>query len=489
VTKTTISGLTNASSYTFTVAAANTTGYGPDAAPSTAVVPNTVPGAPNGVAAAPGNASATVEWKAPSDGGSQISSFTVTTHGPGTSPAPVVVAAPATGTSIAGLTNGISYTFTVAATNAAGQGPESAPSAAIQPRSVPAPPTSVTAVPDDRSIIVSWSPSSDDGGALVTSYVVTARVLGVVLNHETVPASASTIRMTNLINGVGYLVGVAAVSAAGSSEVSGLVGPVIPSAILVAAGSTGPGYWMLGIDGRVYAFGGAAFLGEPKSELDSAQAVDIVTTPAGNGYWVLDDAGRVHPFGDAADLGGVHAATLPAGERITSLGATPSGGGYWIFTSRGRALAFGDARFHGDLVDVALNAPVVNSVATVSGDGYYMIASDGGIFAFGDAAFHGSMGGVRLNGPVEALVPDYDGSGYWLVASDGGIFAFDAPYRGSMGGAPLNKPVRGMVRFGAGYLMVGADGGIFNLSDRPFFGSLGANPPDHPIVAVSVLER
>ena len=46
-----------------------------------------------------------------------------------------------------------------------------------------------------------------------------------------------------------------------------------------------------------------------------------------------------------------------------------------------------------------------------------------------------------------------------------------------MGGTRLNQPVIGMVAFGVGYLMVASDGGIFNFSDKPFLGSLGANPP------------
>ncbi|MDQ1498134.1 MAG: hypothetical protein QOI86_1474, partial [Actinomycetota bacterium] len=40
---------------------------------------------------------------------------------------------------------------------------------------------------------------------------------------------------------------------------------------------------------------------------------------------------------------------------------------------------------------------------------------------------------------------------------------------------------------GNGYLMVAADGGIFNFSDQPFAGSLGNNPPTHPITAVATL--
>ena len=45
-----------------------------------------------------------------------------------------------------------------------------------------------------------------------------------------------------------------------------------------------------------------------------------------------------------------------------------------------------------------------------------------------------------------------------------------------------------MVRYGNGYLMVAADGGIFNFSDKPFAGSLGANPPAKPIVFAATLD-
>jgi hypothetical protein len=57
-----------------------------------------------------------------------------------------------------------------------------------------------------------------------------------------------------------------------------------------------------------------------------------------------------------------------------------------------------------------------------------------------------------------------------------------------MGATKLNKPVVGMVRYGTGYLMVAADGGIFSFSDRPFAGSLGANPPARPIVFAATLD-
>jgi len=259
----------------------------------------------------------------------------------------------------------------------------------------------------------------------------------------------------------------------------------------VPAGKSG--YWMLGNDGKVYAFGDAKPLnfGDASGRIPAgAKAVHIEPTPDAQGYWINDDRGGVYAFGDAnSGLGGVDPSALQGGEKVTSLSSTPSGQGYWIFTSKGRVFAKGDAKFFGDLAAVTLNGPILDSIPTPSGQGYYMVGSDGGVFAFGDAAFLGSMGNTKLNKPVEALVPTRDGKGYWLVASDGGIFAFgQAPFNGSMGSTPLNKPVVGMVRYGDGYLMVAADGGIFDFSSKPFQGSLGANPPAHPIVFAATLD-
>jgi len=80
------------------------------------------------------------------------------------------------------------------------------------------------------------------------------------------------------------------------------------------------------------------------------------------------------------------------------------------------------------------------------------------------------------------------GKGYWMVASDGGIFAFgDAPFYGSMGNQVLNKPVVGMAATptGKGYWMVASDGGIFAFGDAPFYGSMGAQTLNQPIVGMA----
>ena len=101
----------------------------------------TAPGAPTGVSASAGNGSASVTWTAPSDGGSPITSYTVTPYVAGVPQQATTVTGnpPATSATVTGLTNGTSYTFTVSATNAVGTGQASAPSNAVTPSTVVTP--------------------------------------------------------------------------------------------------------------------------------------------------------------------------------------------------------------------------------------------------------------------------------------------------------------------------------------------------------------
>ena len=78
--------------------------------------------------------------------------------------------------------------------------------------------------------------------------------------------------------------------------------------------------------------------------------------------------------------------------------------------------------------------------------------------------------------------------GYWEVASDGGLFSFGtANFYGSMGGQPLNKPVVGMAATpdGGGYWEVASDGGLFAFGDAQFYGSMGGKPLNQPIVGMA----
>lgn len=75
---------------------------------------------------------------------------------------------------------------------------------------------------------------------------------------------------------------------------------------------------------------------------------------------------------------------------------------------------------------------------------------------------------------------------YRLVASDGGVFAFNSPFYGSMGAQHLNAPIVGIAtdQRTKGYWLVGSDGGIFSFN-APFLGSMGAQHLNAPIVGMA----
>jgi ribosomal protein L24E len=80
------------------------------------------------------------------------------------------------------------------------------------------------------------------------------------------------------------------------------------------------------------------------------------------------------------------------------------------------------------------------------------------------------------------------GQGYWICSSDGYVFAFgDATYYGSMGGQPLNQPIVGMAARpqGDGYWLVARDGGIFCFGAAPFQGSMGGTPLNQPMIGMA----
>ncbi len=127
----TVTGLTNGTSYTFTVTATNSDGTSSASTASVAVTPVAVPDAATGVAGVSGDGQVVVSWLAPvSNGGSTITAYAVTASPGGQTCAWSIGALSCT---ITGLTNGVAYTFTVTATNAVGAGIASAPSSSVTP--------------------------------------------------------------------------------------------------------------------------------------------------------------------------------------------------------------------------------------------------------------------------------------------------------------------------------------------------------------------
>jgi len=97
----------------------------------------TAPSTPTGVSVNPGDGEVIVSWSVPSDGGSPITSFTLTRYAGGVTQWQRTFTSSATSHVVKGLTDGTTYTFTVAVANAVGSSPPSAPS----PPATPFPPS------------------------------------------------------------------------------------------------------------------------------------------------------------------------------------------------------------------------------------------------------------------------------------------------------------------------------------------------------------
>ena len=240
-TNTTITGLTNGTTYTFAITATNAVGTGPASVQSNAVTPSgpTLPGAPTGVSATAGLNSAAVSWTAPSNGGSAITTYTITPYISGVAQnslaSTITGSPPATNTTITGLTGGTTYTFTVTATNAVGTGPASTQSNAVTPTSptAPAAPTGVTATAGNGSAGVSWT-APGNGGSAITSYTITPYISGVAQNSlaSTITGSppATNTTITGLTNGTTYTFAITATNAIGSGPASVQSNAVTPAA-------------------------------------------------------------------------------------------------------------------------------------------------------------------------------------------------------------------------------------------------------------------
>jgi len=138
-TTVTLNGLTGAGSYTFTVAAVNAIGTSLISDYSGSIYPG-VPGTPGNVTAIPGDQQVVVAWTPPAPSPSSsttspdVTGYVVTTYLSGQSVAQQTMDLSSTATHAVvsqGITDGIPYTFAVAAFNPAGQGATSPQTAAV----------------------------------------------------------------------------------------------------------------------------------------------------------------------------------------------------------------------------------------------------------------------------------------------------------------------------------------------------------------------
>ena len=128
----------------------------------------------------------------------------------------------------------------------------------------------------------------------------------------------------------------------------------------MASTPDGQGYWLVASDGGIFAFGDAAFFGSTGALSLNKPIVGMTTTPDGQGYWMAASDGGIFAFGNSGFFGstGGHHINAP----ITGVQGSPTGEGYWLVSQDGGIFAFGDAHYYGSTGDLHLpNATVAIS--------------------------------------------------------------------------------------------------------------------------------
>jgi hypothetical protein len=359
-----------------------------DASPTTAtdiVTVEQVAGAPTGVSATTSGTTATVSWTAPSNnGGAPINGYVVTPYLGGVAQTPITFGSTATSETLSGLAANSSYTFTVAALNAAGTGAVSTASASSTTGSPPITPTNpVVILPVETGGWTAATPGGLGYWALSTT--------GTLTNHG---------------NAGNY----------GSESDAKLNAPIVG----INSTPTGDGYWEVGSDGGVFAFGDAGYYGSTGAIKLNQPIVAIARTADGKGYWLAAADGGVFSYGDAKFYGSMGGTKL--NQPIVGMTATPDGKGYWLVGADGGVFSFGDAKFSGSLGALNLNKHIVGIATSPDGGGYWLVAGDGGVFCFGDASFYGSLGATGAI-PINGIIADAD-AGYRLIAPAGAAYPF-----------------------------------------------------------------
>ena len=191
-----------------------------------------LPGAPTGVTATPGNAQVSVAFTAPSPSVG-ITAYTATCVDIVSGTAAQPASAASSPLTVSGLINSTAaYRCKVKARNAAGFGPDSAASNSAVPVATvvevtrPDAPTIGTATAGNAQVSVTFNAPSN-GGAAITEYLMHCRTAQGVQSGAA-SGSNSPLTMSGLVNGTAYTCRVRARNAKGESQVSAASNSVTP---------------------------------------------------------------------------------------------------------------------------------------------------------------------------------------------------------------------------------------------------------------------
>jgi hypothetical protein len=184
----------------------------------------TVPGAP-ALSATAGNASVSLSWTAPPNGGSAITNYKVYRGTSSGGETLLTTLGNVTSYTDTAVTNGTTYYYQVSAVNAIGEGARSnevsAQPTAPQPPSAPLNLTASTPKPKKAvGVNLAWSPPSSSGTSAVTGYRIYRGTSSGGETFYTALGNVTSYSDTGTTSGVRYYYRVSAVSAAGESPQS-----------------------------------------------------------------------------------------------------------------------------------------------------------------------------------------------------------------------------------------------------------------------------
>ena len=382
----TIDGLAAGTTFDVTVRADNAVGAGPASDPVQATTP-TVPAAPGNVAVTPGLRHLAVTWDAvpvADNGGSPITGY-VSTATPDEGDATTCTTdAQGTGCTIESLSPGTTYSVTVYAVNAVGNGTASAPleTSTLPPTPPTAAPANVQVTPGVGRLAVAWEGVAvpDDGGSPIIGYAASAATAD-GNSSGTCSTDAATLDCTigGLVPGLVHAVTVHATNALGDGVASEAIDAAPKSRSYRFIGEQaddGAGWSLAAVPSED---GGQADL------LIGAPFHDVGERESGGAAYILAAADLVRA--DAAD--GLEDGTV----RLRNVAAQPNS---WKFVGEtaGDSAGWGIAPLAGldadGATDLAVGAPQRVEGGASSGAAY-LVASTG--FAAADEA-DGSVDGV-----------------------------------------------------------------------------------------------
>ncbi|HWE55147.1 MAG TPA: putative Ig domain-containing protein [Acidimicrobiales bacterium] len=192
------------------------------------------------------------------------------------------------------------------------------------------------------------------------------------------------------------------------------VGLTRAPAVGIALTPDGGGYWILDSDGTVWSFGDAPVMKSTYSRTSGRTSVatfsllrpasGIASTPDGEGYWIVGRDGGVFAYGDAPFYGS-KGRTGVAPSSVVGLLPTPTGHGYWLAGSDGNVYPFGDAVSLGNLRGQNLAGAIVAITGPLFGPALSGILPAGVVNETYTAQLHASGGAPPYTFAATGLPP------------------------------------------------------------------------------------